>query len=178
MRCRARTQRWLIGGLGVLGVFAVPPAAKAVFQVFTASGTITAITGSELDTVFDVGDPFVAMAVYDDALLTGVGSEEISLNPNINTGHSFHLTIGDPAVLTFDETDDSGFDPLGIETFPEIEFLNGSFDEFDFISNTVEIEGVSFAVTVTSDLSIAQPQGPAELIGQFSEFSQEPVSPH
>jgi hypothetical protein len=169
-----RSRRWLLGGVAVIGVFAGPPAAKAVFQVFTASGSITSITpGSELESVLTVGDPFIAVAVYDDAPLTGVGTESISLD---NPGHSFDLTIGDPAVFTFNETDDMDFG----EGFPEINFFVGNFAGFDFVSNEFELNGVSFDLDLGSSLSINNEEGDAgieELSGEFETTSQAPLSP-
>jgi hypothetical protein len=180
MMSNLQSRRWLVGSVAVLGVFVGIPAAKAVLQVFTATGIITSITsGSELESVLSVGDPFVAVAVYDDALLTGVGDEEISLDPNVNPDHSFDLMIGDPAVFTFNETDDEDFG--GGSGFAEIEFFNGDFDGFDFISNEFELNGVSFDVHLGESLRIDNEEGDEEpveeLAGEIETTSQEPVSP-
>ena len=178
MVCNDRVRQWLIGGMAVVGVFAGPPAAEAVFQVFTAVGEITSVTSSgELDADFDVGDPFFAVAIYDDALLTGLGAESITLDPTllVHSGHSFDLAIGDPAVLTFDETDDVEF---GGGTFPTINFNNGSFETFSFRSEVFQINTVDFTAQLEGGLRIINDgTGVTELLGEVRETSQEPMSP-
>jgi hypothetical protein len=171
-----RVRQWWIGGVAVVGVFVGPPAAKAVFQVFTAVGEITSVTsGSELDSDLDVGDPFVAVAIYDDALLTGLGAESITLDPTVHSGHSFDLTIGDPAVLTFDETDDVEF---GGGTFPTINFNNGIFEAFSFRSEVFQINTVDFTAQLERGLRIIDDEtGVTEVLGEVRETSQAPLSP-
>lgn len=173
-----RSRRWLVGGVAVVGVFAGPPAANAVFQVFTASGVITWITpSSELHTVLEVGDPFVAIAVYDNASLDGTGTGNITLDPNVNPGHSLDLTVGSAAVFTFDETDDLEF---GRGTFPEIQFTGGSFSGFDLIGQ-FSLNGIDFDIDLGYDLiierSLLNQDNVLELAGEILEISQKPVSP-
>ena len=123
MRADLRPRPWLIGGAVALAMVVAVPAAKAVLHKLTAIGELTAVaSGSPVETALglQIGDPFVAMAVYDDALLSGVGSEAV--DPAVNPGPSFALNVAD--VLLLDETDDIGFG-FG---FPEIEFFHDRFE--------------------------------------------------
>ncbi len=172
------SRRWLVGGMAVVGAFVGIPAAEAVFQAFTASGTITSITsGSELESVLSVGDPFLAVAVYDDDLLDSSGDGTIVLNPAVNAGHSFDLTIGDPAAFTFDETDDEDFSG---GDFPTIQFAGGVFTTFDFQTDfNVNVGGVDFQFDLNGDgLHADREDGEiTELTGEINSTSQEPMSP-
>ena len=124
------------------------PSAKAILQSLTATGALTAIEpGSLVETALGlrIGDPFLAVAVYDDALLSGLGSEAVELNPTVNPGSSFGLNIAD--VLLFDETDEVDFG----SGFPQLEFVDGTFDRFNFISSPFDVAGAPVAAEAELD---------------------------
>jgi hypothetical protein len=175
MPANTRFRRLLIGGTVALATFAGVPAAKAVLQKFTAIGELTAVApGSPVETTLglQIGDPFVAMAVFDDAVLGGVGPETVELDPAVNPGSGFDLNIAD--VLLFDETDDLDFG----SGFPQIAFLDGSFEGFDFISNPFDVAGAPFAAGLTSALQLGDiTQDEPQALGAFRNVSEEPVSP-
>jgi hypothetical protein len=175
MGAHARLRQLLIGGAVALATFAGGPAAWAVLQKLTAIGGFTAVApGSPLETALGLqtGDPFVAMAVYDDALLSGIGAETVELNPAVNPGSSFDLTIAE--LLIFDQTDDTDFG----SGFPQIVFFDGSFDGFDFLSNPFDVAGVPVGVSLGPLLLLGDiAQNELQALGEFREVSAEPVSP-
>jgi hypothetical protein len=112
------------------------------------------------------------VAVYDDALLSGLGSEAVELNPTVNPGSSFGLNIAD--VLLFDETDEVDFG----SGFPQLEFVDGTFDRFNFISSPFDVAGAPVAVRLNSILEFGDvAQDAPQALGAFLQISQAPVSP-
>lgn len=175
MRARARVRRLLFGGAAALAIFGGGPAAWVVLQKLTTIGELSAVApGSPVETVLglQIGDPFVVTAVYDDALLSGVGTEAVELNPAVNPGSSFDRNIAD--VLIFDQTDDAEFG----SGFPQLALFDGSFDGFDFVSNPFEVAGVLFGVDLgplllLGDITEEEPQA----LGELLDVSEQPVSP-
>jgi hypothetical protein len=175
MRACLGCRRTAVASGAALAMLVAMPSAKAILQSLTATGALTAIEpGSLVETALglQIGDPFLAVAVYDDALLSGLGSEAVELNPTVNPGSSFGLNIAD--VLLFDETDEVDFG----SGFPQLEFVDGTFDRFNFISSPFDVAGAPVAVRLNSILEFGDvAQDAPQALGAFLQISQAPVSP-
>lgn len=107
-----------------LSILVYAGAAQAVPIQFSIDGVVdTAVDGNIFG--LEVGDTVSATAIFDDSLLTGVGSEEIAFGDG--TGNSMSHRIGD---VTFTQSMDFSF---GEGFYPSLFFFNGIFDGWAII---------------------------------------------
>jgi hypothetical protein len=146
-----------VAGVIALALIGAASTERATAQVisFTLNGTLDFVEPTSplaTDLGLMLGDPFTALALIDELFvndLTGVGPESISLDQGAGT--SFDLDISN-GLLTFDESDDSGF----LSGFPAALFDNGAFIGFEFVSNEFTVGATQFVASLfEDDLAIA-----------------------
>ena len=109
--------------LAVLGMLLAGNLQAALIN-FTISGTVLSdFTTTPNDFGLEAGDSITAMGTYDDAGLTGAGSESVSFGSG--SGNSMTLIVGD---MTFTETDDTDY----ATGFPQLLFSGGMFNGINF----------------------------------------------
>ena len=74
------------------------------------------------------GDIINGFTIYDDALLTGIGVEVIAIDSN--PLFQLRITVGSETFIETDDIDYGG-------GFPEIVFVNGNFEEFSFLADSM-----------------------------------------
>lgn len=120
MNTSLRKTGMLLAALGML----LAGNLQAALINFTVSGTVLPdFTMTPNDFGLEAGDSITAMGTYDDAGLTGAGSESVSFGSG--SGNSMTLVVGD---MTFTETDDTDY----ATGFPQLLFSGGMFNGINF----------------------------------------------
>jgi hypothetical protein len=102
--------------------------AQAAIITKGISGIVTSADANPLD--LKIGDILTGSVTFDSGLLTGVGTEFLTLDRD--PGLKIHLEIG---ALHFDETDEEEF-----PRFPRLAFLDGQILDIGFLVDIASVD--------------------------------------